>query len=95
MQALLAIGYKGKPLTLRFRVDEDTHSVAPTIDVRRNGKAFKHLSSRLFPVEPGQAYGLTWRVPRVPAQGTYSFCVTLTNGAAKKSAQSCAPITLR
>ncbi len=95
VQALIAIGYRGKPLTLRFRVDEDTHAVAPKIDVRRNGKAFKHLSSSIFPVEPGQAYGLTWRVPRVPARGAYSFCVTLTNRAAKKSGQSCAKITLR
>jgi serine protease len=94
-KALIAIGYKGKPLTLRFRVDEDTYEVAPAMIVRRNGKTFLHLSSRLFRVEPGQAYGLVWRVPRVPKAGGYSFCVTLTNRAAKKSAQSCAKITLR
>jgi hypothetical protein len=94
-KALNAIGSKGKPLMLRFRVDEDTHEVAPAMIVRRNGKTFLHLSSHLLRVEPGKAYGLVWRVPRVPKLGAYSFCVTLTSRAAKKSAQSCARIALR
>jgi hypothetical protein len=94
-KALVAIGYKGKPLTLRFRVDEDTYEVAPAIDVRRNGKVFRHLASRLFRVEPGEAYGLVWRVPRSPQTGAYSFCVTVTNRLAKTSAPTCAKITLR
>ena len=94
--ALPAFGEWGHSLTLKYRVDEDTHEIKAAITVRKNGKAIKNLNSGgLFHVTPGDSYGLVWRAPRKTKKTVYTFCVTLTSRTAKKSGQSCARITLR
>ncbi len=67
--ALPAAGLWGQPLSLRFRVDEDTRDVAPTITVRRNGVTLVRRTSGFFTVRPGSPYGLGWRAPARPAEG--------------------------
>ena len=93
--ALPASGRWSGPLTLRFKVGEHTHEVAAAIDVQRNGSTVVSLARGLFGVEPGKAYGLAWRAPKVRTKCVYRFCVTLTGLSGTASAPSCAPISLR
>jgi subtilisin family serine protease len=95
IQALPDVGGWDETLSLRFRVGEDTHEIAPAITVRRSGRAVAHRSSGFFTVKPGAAYGLAWHAPRTPARGDYSFCVVARTRMGKRSAPSCAPISLR
>jgi hypothetical protein len=96
VDALPAVGEWGHSLTLRFRVDEDTHEVKAAMTVRKNGVTVARLASGgLFHVKPGQSYGLAWHAPRKTKKAAYSFCVTLTSRSTKKSGQSCARITLK
>ncbi|MGZ8693945.1 MAG: S8 family peptidase [Gaiellaceae bacterium] len=96
VSALPALGEWGHALTLKFKVDEDTHEIKAAMTVRKNGKTVAKLASgALFRVRPGASYGLLWRAPRRTKKAAYTFCVTLTSRSAKKSGQSCARITLK
>ena len=92
VRAVLVDGEWGRPVTLRFRVDEDTHRISAAITVRRNGVTVGHVSSGLFRVDPGAVYGLLWRPAHIQRTGAYTFCVTLANRFAQRSGRSCAPI---
>jgi subtilisin family serine protease len=93
--ALPASGRWSRPLRLRFKVGQEIHEVAAAIDVQRNGSTVVSLTRGLFGVEPGQAYGLAWRAPKVRTKGLYRFCATLTSLSGKASERSCAPISLK
>ena len=95
-KALPSFGNPGGLVSLRYRASARS-IVAPSIVVRRSGKAIARLHRGAANVEPGSVYSLPWHAPRAAAGGTLRFCVTLhsrTPGAPKRSFTSCAPIRL-
>ncbi len=95
LRALAATGKHGAKVVLRYEAGEDTHDVAAALTVRRNGKTIERRTSRFISVNPGEAYGFSWRSPKAGRKAAYSFCITLTNRKGVTSAPSCAPIDLR
>ncbi len=95
LRALPATGKRGAKTTLRYEAGEDTYAVAAALAVRRHGKTIERRTSRFTSVNPGEAYGFSWRSPKTGGRAAYTFCITLTNREGIASAPSCAPIDLR
>ena len=92
--AVAASAKWGTVARLQFRAGGTSGEFAPTIIVKKNGKGVALLTHDFVDLEPGRVYSLPWRVPRVKKSGFYTFCVTLSDRTANKSAPSCGPIRM-
>jgi subtilisin family serine protease len=88
-------GRRGASVKLPFRVGSGNGEVAVKATIQRNGTVVSHLTRAFFKVETGHAYGLSWRAPKAKTTGSYRFCVTLSDHAARKTPPSCGRIRLR
>jgi hypothetical protein len=93
--ALDSRGRRGTVAKLRFKVYDD-HGVAKALATVRHGKkVVARVSTGFGPVAYGEVYYVGWNVPRTAAKGSYVFCVTALDKASNRSAQSCAPLSVR
>ena len=88
-------GRWGTKVRLPFRASIHQRLVTASIVVERNGATIARLSRKVFKSESGRLYNVGWRAPKVKTKGAYRLCVTLLDGAGRKSKPSCASIRLR
>jgi hypothetical protein len=88
-------GKRGAFVRLPFRVGAGNGEVAAKITIQRNRTAVARLVRSFFGVDAGHAYGLSWRAPKAKTNGSYRFCVTLSDHAGRETPPSCGRIRLR
>jgi len=91
-RALSSSGKRGRPVRLRFRVDDNADDVRVEVKVFRGRRRLATLRGNVD--ADGGVRSRTWRVPRRFA-GKGRFCVAATDAAGNRSAQSCAPLRVR
>jgi hypothetical protein len=88
--ALASHGRAGKPLHLRFSVNDDSGSVATSIVIYKGTQRVTTKTYGLQKVDGGN-YWAPWTSAR---RGTYKFCVTAKDKAGNVSKPSCAAVTV-
>jgi hypothetical protein len=94
-QALLTSGKRGTVAKLRFKIYDDQGVAKATTTIKRGTKVVGTAGTGYGPVAYGSVYYVGWHVPAKAPKGTYWFCVTAVDRAGNKSAQSCAPLSLK
>ena len=91
MQAQASSGRWGHAVALRYAADDSSGSVALHLVVYAGADVVAHAST-------GQRaltlHSLNWQAPKSHDARAYRFCVTASDHAGNRSAQSCAPIAL-
>ena len=95
IQALITSGKRGAVARLRFKIYDDQGVAKVTSTIKRGAKIVGTASTGYGPVAYGSVYFVGWKVPANAASGSYWFCVVAVDRAGNKSAQSCAPLSLK
>ncbi|MFL5955435.1 MAG: hypothetical protein ACJ76I_15145 [Gaiellaceae bacterium] len=93
--ALASAGTRGHVARLRFKIYDDTGIARALTTIKRGSTIAGKTSTGFGPVEYGSIYFTSWRVPAKTAKGKYTFCVVALDRSGNKSAQSCAPLTVK
>jgi Domain of unknown function DUF11 len=94
-QALFTSGKRGGVAKLRFKIYDDQGVAKATTTIKRGSKVVGTAKTGYGPVAYGSIYFVGWRVPVKAVKGSYWFCVAAFDRAGNKSAQSCAPLSLK
>jgi hypothetical protein len=93
--ALPSSGTRGANARLRYAASDDSMRSRITIRVTTpSGKALGHVTTAMELLQPQHVQTLIWRVPRT-APTRLRFCVVAIDAAGNRSAQACAPLTVR
>ena len=85
--------YRGKPVTLSFRILDDSSRSSATITISTGGKTLATLSSPLGPTNYPNARSVAWTVPQTLSAKSLRYCMVAADAARNKSTQAC--VTLK
>jgi len=92
-RALRSGGVAGRPVHLRYRVNDESGGTRERIRVFRAGRVVAVLRTSLAETVPGFVYWATWRAP-ARLRGPLRFCVKAWDPVGNASRPSCARLSL-
>jgi hypothetical protein len=93
--ALPASGVRGKPVTLAYRVSDNSGKSSETVRVYGENLAlFGTIKSPLEPAKPGTRRSVVWKVRKSVPKGQLRWCVLASDASGNQSRTSCAPLRI-
>ena len=94
-KALPGSARRGRSVVLHYTVSDNSGHAGARLRLVRGRTRIASFSSQIRPVQNGKVSAIRWTVPKSLARGVLSFCVAAIDPAGNRSAESCAPITIR
>jgi hypothetical protein len=85
-----ATGHRGRPMTLTYRLYDDSGKSSAVLQVLpRKGRALATFTVPLRRVDFQTVYSLVWNVPRTVKPGQLRLCMTATDPSGNRSKRGC------